>query len=194
MELTHREDEMHWYALQLRPRFEKIVSMHLQSKGYEEYLPVYRSKRRWSDRVKEISLPLFPGYIFCRFDMNQRLPVLVIPGVMSIVSFGGNAIPVSEQEILAVQTIVNSGYPYEPSAYTTVGRRVTIERGPLRGLEGIVAEPKKNYRLIVSVEMLRRSVSVELDWDCVTLVPAKETAAPVAGFSQGQALHHHHKR
>jgi transcription antitermination factor NusG len=191
MELTHRDDEMHWYALQLRPRFEKIVSMHLQGKGYEEYLPVYTSKRRWSDRVKEISSPLFPGYIFCRFNMNHRLPVLVIPGVMSVVSFGGNAIPVSEQELLAVQTVVNSGYPYEPCAYTTVGRRVTIERGPLRGLEGIVVEAKKNYRLIVSVEMLRRSVSVELDWECVTLAPAKETATTVGGFLQGQELRHH---
>ena len=79
-----------WYALQLRTRFEKVVSLHLRGKGYEEYLPTYRSRRNWSDRVKEIEQPLFPGYIFCKFDVTNRFPLLVIPGVRSLVSFASS--------------------------------------------------------------------------------------------------------
>src|SRR5438876_2799562 len=82
-----------WYALQVRPRFEKVVALHLQHKGYEEYLPVYRSRRRWSDRIQEVEFPLFPGYIFCKFDVRQRLPILVIPGVMSVVGIGKSPTP-----------------------------------------------------------------------------------------------------
>src|SRR5947207_11933494 len=102
-------DQQQWFALQLRSRFEKVVAMHLRGKGYEEYLPLYRSRRRWSDRVKEIELPLFPGYIFCKFDVLDRLPILIIPGVMSVVSSGGGALAVPEHEFRAVKNLVDSG-------------------------------------------------------------------------------------
>src|SRR5437667_12182066 len=85
-----------WYALQVRPRFEKVVALHLQHKGYEEYLPLYRKRQRWSGRVKEVDLPLFPGYLFCKFDVFRRLPILVIPGVMSVVGVGRNPLAVAE--------------------------------------------------------------------------------------------------
>src|SRR5262245_65103156 len=106
MNLQSRNSEMdrkQWYAIQLRPRAEKMVALHLKDKGYEEYLPVYRSRRRWSDRVKEIELPLFPGYIFCKFDITNRLPVLVVPGVVSITGNGKTPLPIPEQQITAVQ-------------------------------------------------------------------------------------------
>src|ERR1041384_7208080 len=90
-----------WYAVQLKTRFEKVVALHLRGKGYEQYLPTYRSRRQWSDRIKEIELPLFPGYIFCKFDVTDRFPLLVIPGVRSVVSFGGAPMAVPEQEIVA---------------------------------------------------------------------------------------------
>ena len=93
--------ETKWYALQVRPRFEKIVAVHLQHKGFEDYLPLYRSRRKWSDRVKEIDLPLFPGYIFCKFDVLRRLPILMVPGVMSIVGLGRSPLAVSDDEIAA---------------------------------------------------------------------------------------------
>ena len=156
-----------WYALQLRSRFEKVVAMHLRGKGYEEYLPVYSSRRQWSDRVKQIELPLFPGYIFCKFDINDRLPLLVIPGVISVVGFGGVPMPVPEAEIAAVERIVTSGTKYGPWPSIAAGQPVVVRYGPLRGLEGLVVEVKKNYHLIVSVKMLQRSVSVEIDRDCV---------------------------
>src|ERR1051326_9548617 len=98
--MQHSSGEKQWYAVQLKTRFEKVVAHHLRGKGYEEYLPTYRSRRHWSDRVKEIELPLFPGYIFCKFDVTDRLPVLVIPGVRSLVSFGGEPMPVAETEIM----------------------------------------------------------------------------------------------
>src|SRR5438552_18138361 len=103
-----------WYALQVRPRFEKVVAAHLKSKGYEEYLPLYTSRRRWSDRVKTIELPLFPGYIFCRFDVQNRLPVLIVPGVTSIVGIGKVPAALAETEISSIQEVVTSGLQCEP--------------------------------------------------------------------------------
>ncbi len=116
-----------WYALQLRTRFEKVVGMHLRGKGYEEFLPTYTSRRHWSDRVREIELPLFPGYIFCKFDVTDRLPLLVIPGVMSIVSFGGTPMPVPEREIAAIEHVVNSGMKYGPWPRMSVGQPVQVK-------------------------------------------------------------------
>ena len=164
-----------WYALQLRTRFEKVVALHLRGKGYEEYLPTYRSRRNWSDRVKEIEQPLFPGYIFCKFDVTNRFPLLVIPGVRSLVSFGGVPMPVPEQEIAAVQCVVNSGMQYAPWSGIGVGQAVQVKYGPLRGLEGMVVQVKKNYHLVISVNMLQRCVSVEIDRDCVTPVRENRT-------------------
>ena len=169
-----------WYAVRLRPRFEKIVAQHLQSKGYEEYLPLYRSRRRWSDRVKEIELPLFPGYIFCKFDVLDRLPILVIPGVMSVVSSGGGALAVPEHEIRAVQNVVESGLPYGPWPSMCAGQRVEVRYGPLRGLEGTVVEVKSTFQLIISVTLLSRYVSVSIDRDSV--VPIVDSRVKVAAM------------
>ena len=177
----HRENsQKQWYVLQLRTRFEKVVAMHLRGKGYEEYLPLYRSRRHWSDRVKEIELPLFSGYIFCKFDVTDRLPLLVIPGVRSVVSFGGAPMPVPEGEIAAVEQVVSSGMNYGPWPGNSVGQRVRVEYGPLRALEGVVVEVKKNYHLIISVKMLQRCVAVEIDRDCVAPVSENRTKAGTA--------------
>jgi transcription antitermination factor NusG len=156
-----------WYAIQVRPRFEKVVAKHLEYKGYEEYLPLYTSRRRWSDRMKDVELPLFPGYIFCKFDIHNRLPILIVPGVLSIVGIGKVPVSVSNEEISSIQQVVQSGLQYEPWAYMKPGQIVSVERGPLAGLEGTVIEVKTNYRLILSVPLLQRSVAVEIDRDCV---------------------------
>jgi transcription antitermination factor NusG len=168
--------ERQWYALQVRLRFEKIVALHLQNKGYEHYLPVYRRRRRWSDRIKEVELPLFPGYVFCKFDIFQRLPILIVPGVLSVVGFGKNPVSVPEDEINAVQSVVKSGLNYEPSKFIVAGQMVRVERGPLQGLTGMLSATKKNCCLIISVSLLRRSVSVEIDSDSVS--PIMATADP----------------
>jgi transcription antitermination factor NusG len=168
-----QQPDLQWYALCVRSRFERVVSEHLRCQGYAEYLPTYRVRRRWSDRVKQVEKALFPGYIFCKFDPMKRLPILMIPGVVSMVSFAGRATAVPEEEILAVQSVVNSGLAYEPCSFLNVGQRVRIDRGPLCGLEGFVIETKNDWRFIISVSLLQRSVSVEIERDCVT--PIKTT-------------------
>ena len=165
--MRSNNEKLEWYALQLRTRFEKVVASHLRGKGYEEYLPTYRSRRHWSDRIKEIERPLFPGYIFCKFDITDRFPLLVIPGVRSVVTLGGRPMPVPEEEILAVQRVVNSGLQYGPWPGLAVGQAVQVKYGPLRELEGVVVAVNKNYHLIISINMLQRCVSVEIDRDSV---------------------------
>jgi len=148
-----------WYALRVRPKHERAVATTLERQGFEEYVPLHRVRRRWSDRVKEIDLPLFPGYIFCKFDVLHRLPILMVPGVMSIVGLGRSPLAVSDDEIVAVQNVVKSGLTYEPSGFITTGQLARVERGPLRGLVGIVVETKKNCRLVISVNLLQRGDS-----------------------------------
>jgi len=152
-----------WYALQVRPRFEKVIASTLLTKGYEGFLPLYRHRSRWSDRMKEVELPLFPGYLFCRFDINKRLPILVTPGVMHVVGIGKTPQPVEEDEIASLQSIVFSGLQAEPRSYLNIGERVRIEIGPLAGVEGVLVALKGANRLVVSVSLLQRSVSVEID-------------------------------
>jgi len=156
-----------WYALSTRSRFENVVDLHLQARGYETFLPTYVEKRKWSDRIKSVSLPLFPGYMFCRFDINDRLPVLMVPGVNFVVGVGRTPLPVDENEIASLQQAIGSGQPIAPCTYLNVGQTVVIERGRLQGLRGIVVRIKNMDRLVVSVSLLMRSVAVELDSDAV---------------------------
>ena len=154
-----------WYAVRVQSRFENVVSAALRGKGYEEFLPLYRAVRRWSDRQKKIDLPLFPGYLFCRFNPDRLLPILITPGVVQVVSAGKTPIPVAEEEIEAVRRILGSGLLAQPWPFLRVGSRVYIERGPLAGLEGIITSAEKSFRLVVSVSLLQRSVAVEIDRD-----------------------------
>ncbi len=160
-----------WYAIHVRPRFEQLVSTALSGKGYEEYLPVYSSRRTWSDRKKEIDLPLFPGYLFCRFDVQRRLPILTTPGVISIIGVGKTPEAIPDAEIDAVKATVNSGLHLQPWPQLVIGSKVMIEQGPLKGVEGIAMDFKKKFRLFVSVPMLQRSVSVEIDREWVRPLP-----------------------
>jgi transcription antitermination factor NusG len=160
-----------WYALHVRTRFEKVVARNLRGKGYQEFLPLYRRTNRWSDRVKEIELPLFPGYVFCRFNPLDRLPILTVPGVNAIVGIGKNLLPVEESELNAIRNVLKSGTFCEPWPFLEVGQRVRVEYGPLAGTEGLVMMVKNTYRLVISVNMLQRSVAVEIDRDCLQPVP-----------------------
>ncbi len=157
-----------WFALQVRGRYENYVATFLHGKGYEWFLPLYKSRRRWSDRIKELELPLFPGYVFCRFNLQKRLPVLLTPGVIRIVGIGRAPLPIDEEEITAIQTVVNSGLPTQPWQFLQIGQRVRIEYGALCGLEGILLELKGHHRIVVSVTLLQRSVAVEIDTDWVS--------------------------
>jgi len=173
----------HWFALHVRTRFESSVAAHLQGKGYELFLPMYTEKRRWSDRMQEVELPLFPGYVFCRFDPQARLPILVTPGVIGVVGTGKTPIAIAEEEIAGIQAVVNSGLPSQPWPYLQVGEQVRIESGPLNGLTGILEEIKGRHRLILAVTLLQRSVAVEIDMASVRPVLEGRHAllgAPVA--------------
>ncbi len=161
------EPQLAWYAVRVRSNAEKMVHTALVRKEYESFLPTYRSRRRWSDRIKELDTPLFPGYAFCRFDAAKRLPILTTPGVVSIVSSAQGPIAVDERELASVRSMVLSGSVVGPWPFLREGQFVSVERGPLAGVEGIIVTLKNQYRLVVSVSLLQRSVAVEIDRDWV---------------------------
>jgi transcription antitermination factor NusG len=152
-----------WFAILARTSREKTASLLLENAGYECFLPTSRYMRRWSDRTKEIEVPLFPGYFFCRMNPHNRLPVLVTPGVIQIVGVGKTPIPVKEEEIAAIQRVGKSGLPTMPWPYLEIGHLVRIEEGALRGLTGIVLKIKSGVKLVLSISLLQRSVAVEID-------------------------------
>ncbi len=166
------EQSFQWYAVTVKPQHERATAEQLQAKALEAYVPLYKARRRWSDRVKTLEVPLFPRYVFCRFDAEQRAPVLKTPGVLSIVSFDGKPCPVSDQEIDAVRTMVASGRPVMAWPYVRAGQRVRIREGAMAGLEGILVREKSGYRIVVNVELLNRAVAVEIE---------RELAEPVGG-------------
>jgi transcriptional antiterminator RfaH len=152
-----------WFGLRVRSRSEQMAVTALEGKGYQPFLPVYKVARRWTDRVQQVEMPLFPGYVFCRFDPQRRLPILITPGVVRVLGFGKVPAPIDEEEINAILAVVNAGLPAQPWPFTREGDKVAIRQGPLRGIEGVVGKCKNNHRLILSVTMLQRSVSVEID-------------------------------
>ncbi len=165
-----------WFAITVRPNHEKTVARHLTAAGLESFLPLYRTRRSWSDRVKELHLPLFPRYVFVHFAYPDRVMVLRIPGVRSLVGFGKEPTPVTAAEIAALKKMVASGLPVEPWPYLDIGDSVRIKRGPLQGLEGILVRHRDAWRVVVSVHLLRRSVAAEVDRS--VLEPIKGTPMP----------------
>ena len=161
-----------WFAVRVRSNHERVTQAHLRGRGYEEFTPTYRSERRWSDRTRKIDQALFPGYVFCRFDPEDRLPILTVPGVVGLVSFGKVPAPIPVGESERIRRMVQSGLSISPWPFLDVGQPVSIERGPLAGVEGVLAEVKGKGRLIVSINLLRRSVSAEVERNWVSPVRA----------------------
>jgi transcription antitermination factor NusG len=168
---------LNWYALRVRNRFENSVAAHLHGRGYESFLPMYKCQRRWSDRFKEIELPLFAGYVFCHLNALNRLPVLTIPGVVHLVGVGRTPVPIDETEIAALQVAVKSGLPRQPWPYLEIGDRVEITQGPLCGMEGILLSFRGHQRLVLSVRLLQRSVAVEVEEARVLPLPSSTRPA-----------------
>ena len=152
-----------WYALRIRSHYENTVASHLHARGFESFLPLYLCRRRWSDRFKEFELPLFPGYVFCRFDPLNRLPILSIPGVVKPVAIGRTPVPVDDSEIAAIQAAVKTRLRTSPWPYLRVGQRVRIEQGPLCGIEGILVGFRGQARLVLSVSLLQSSIAVQVE-------------------------------
>jgi transcription antitermination factor NusG len=128
---------------------------------------MYAERRRWSDRVKTVSLPLFSSYVFCRFPYADRLKVLGTPSVLSLVSFGGKPSPLREEEIERIRAMVGSGLPVAPWNYVAAGDHVRVSHGAMSGLEGILVTDKSRLRVVVNVDLLGRAVAMEIDRDCV---------------------------
>jgi transcription antitermination factor NusG len=155
--------EPHWYAAYTCANHEKGVAQQLERRSVECFLPLYESVRRWKDRRVRLRLPLFPGYVFVRFALRDRLRALQIPGVAKLVGFDGHPAPVPNEDIEAIRACLAGRHPVQPHRYLQRGQRVRVLSGPLAGLTGIVVREKKTTRLVVSLDLLMRSVSVEFD-------------------------------
>jgi transcription antitermination factor NusG len=159
-----------WYALYTNANHEKRVAQQLGQRSIEHLLPLYDSVRRWKDRRVHLQMPLFPGYVFVRFALRDRLQVLQIPSVAHLVSFSGRPAPLPAEDIQVIQSCLNHGHQVEPHPYLQAGRRARVRSGPLQGLEGIILRRKNRTRFIVSFDLIMRSVAVEID--DIDLVPA----------------------
>lgn len=152
-----------WFALTVRHHHEKTVARALQCQGFPEFLPLYRSSYRSGAKSRPVDLPLFPNYVFCSFDTSQRFSVLGIPGVGSIVTIGKRPAEIPSYELERLSALIDSELPVEPWPYLEPGQEVLIDQGPLSGLAGTVVSCKGRYRIVVSVCLLQRSVSTEID-------------------------------
>jgi transcription antitermination factor NusG len=159
-----------WFALQTKPRNEKKVDYLLKEKGYQCLTPVYRQKRKWSDRTVEIELPLFPMYVFCRFNPIALGKIVSIRGVLRVVEFGGKLVEVAVEEIQSLQILARSSSLREPWRYLPEGTPVRVETGPLAGIQGIICKSGNKRQLVISITLLQQSVAVQLDDSTVVSV------------------------
>jgi transcription antitermination factor NusG len=157
------ENSSSWWAVYTRHQHEKAVAEVLSTKGFEVFLPLYDCVRRWKDRNKTLSLPLFPCYVFVRGGMNRRLQVVTTPGIHSILYSGERLAFIPNDEIDSIRRAVSSPTRVEPHPFLRCGEMVRVTRGSLEGVVGVLVRKKSLFRLVLSVEMLAQSVSVEID-------------------------------
>lgn len=157
--------KLRWYAAQTRSRHEKSVATQLNERGVEHFLPLYEAVSRWKDRRVRLQLPLFPGYIFVRLPLRERLRALEIPSIVRLVGFGGLPIPMPDEEMEAMRNGLTSALQAEPHPYLTAGRRARLKSGPLAGLEGILLRKKGGFRFVLSVELIQRAVITDVNID-----------------------------
>ena len=169
-----------WYALYTRHQHEKSVAELLSQKHFEVFVPLYNSVRRWKDRRKALSLPLFPCYVFVRGGLDRRLHVLMTPGVHSVLTSEGRVALIPESEIAAVRRAVEGPLGVEPHPFLKCGDRVRVKWGALEGVEGILVRKKNVYRLVISVEMLAQSAAIEVDASDVEPVASRDENARCA--------------
>ncbi len=155
--------EQRWYAAYTCANHEKRVAAELGARAVEHYLPLYSSVRRWKDRRVQLDLPLFPGYVFVRLALRDKLRVLQIPSIVRLVGFNGQPAALSDDEMEVLRGGLTAQLNAQPHPYLAVGRRVRVGSGPLAGLEGIIVRRKNRVRFVISLNLIMRSVSVELD-------------------------------
>jgi transcription antitermination factor NusG len=167
---------MDWFALRVRPRHEKVVEQQLSTKLIEVYLPLHASYRCWSDRNKAVQTPLFPGYVFCRFDLKERRNVLAMPSVVSVVGFGGSPCTIGDAEIQTIKRVIASGLSIASWPCLRMGELVRVCGGPLLGLQGILAREKTIHRVVVNMVLLHRAVAVEIEREFIRPIKPASTS------------------
>jgi transcription antitermination factor NusG len=178
-------DDSAWWALYTRHQHEKTVADMLTAKGFQVFLPLYESMRRWKDRKKMLSLPLFPCYVFVRGGLNRRLQVVTTPGVHMILTHGESFAVIPEAEIEVIRRTIEGSCRVEPHPYLKVGERVRVIRGTLEGVEGVLLRKKNMCRLVLSVAMVAQSVAVEIDAADVEPVTARDQSRAITA---GQSM------
>lgn len=176
-----------WFALYVRVRHERAVGVQLEGRGLEAFLPCYLSRRKWADRYVSLELPLFPGYVFCRFSGDQRASVLDTTGVIRIVGFGRQLMPVDDEEMHAIQKAIAAGLACEPVPYVEVGHAVRIQSGPLAGVDGILQTIKDGHRLVLSITILNRSVQDGVVFPLARCRPAELLLCNRLSFAETQS-------
>ncbi|MGB7846093.1 MAG: UpxY family transcription antiterminator [Candidatus Acidiferrum sp.] len=171
--------EPQWYAAYTSANHEKRVAAQLGQRSVEHFLPLYDSVRRWKDRRVQLQLPLFPGYVFVHLALRDRLQVLQIPGVAKIVGFNGTPAALPQEEIEALRASLESGVRATPHPYLKVGRRALVKTGPLKGMQGVLVKRKNRSRFVISLDLIMRSVAVEVD--ALELEPMGQQAARAGG-------------
>jgi transcription antitermination factor NusG len=151
-----------WYVAYINVRHEKRVATYLQKAGIESYLPLYRETHFWNKRRAQVELPLFPGYVFVRIPLSERLRVITIPSVVCLVGAKGEPQPLDEGEVNAIRECLTRRFHAEPTEYLASGKRVRIVAGPLCGLEGVIERRNGNTRFIVSIDLIQRSIAVNV--------------------------------
>ena len=179
-DLLPKYRETLWYAAYTSANHEKRVAEQLGVRAVEHFLPLYESVRRWKDRRVRLQMPLFPGYVFVRLALRDRLQVLQVPGVAKLVGFNGLPAALPEEEIAALKAGLADGVRAEPHRYLTIGRRVRVKSGPLAGMKGILTRRKNGERFVISVELIQRSVAIEVDG--LELEPEWEGRTPTPCF------------
>lgn len=152
-----------WFALQARTRTESRIQTLLRDKGYETFLPTYIDCRTYSDRIRKVQASVFPGYLFCQFDPRNRLNLLITPGILNIVSFGGGPAPIEASEIEALRCVLDCGADLRPWPGLVAGDRVRVEHGAFAGAEGTLVRTRGSDYLVLSITILQRSACVKVD-------------------------------
>lgn len=162
-----------WYAAYTSARHEKSVAEHLRQRDVESFLPLYETVHRWNNGRHRVQLPLFPGYIFVHIALRDKLRVLQVPGLAHLVSFHGAPAPLPSAEIELLRSALAAGVPAQPYRYLNVGSRVEVCRGPLEGLQGILLRRQGQFRVVLSVDMIMKSIVVEVDAGDVVVLDRK---------------------
>jgi transcription antitermination factor NusG len=172
--MGNSESPMFWYAAYTSSRHEKTVAEHLRQREIECFLPLYETVRRWNNGRHRVQLPLFPSYVFVRMGVRDKVRVLQVPGLVQLVTFQGALAALPDSEIETLRNALTAGVPAHPYRYLSVGSKVEICNGPLQGLRGILLRHQGQFRVVVSVEMIMRSVVVEVEASDVVALDRKD--------------------